>query len=927
MTIKELLADARYDSIVFFLNEQGYTSPFDLSDYDFDELYFVPGVSDEAIEQCREILNDFINNQGSQENDNKQEIPNASIDTGEIPHQKSNPVIWNQTDDFSSAISDVISRIAAALEVVENRERFDQFRAAFLETPDYCKQYDFDLFSLLCDEIDVLIIDSNEAADSCSQYTYEESKRLSAVTVEDVFAGVPRGRAMISFCREKNIKTLLDLEKIDFDDIEAKGLGPESLKKCRKVYLAKRDAVLAGEIYVPEPEKTPQERFVKAYSNLPERERICLIARAQGMTLQATGELYGLTRERIRQIIKKAIRRLGSFCGAVFNSLSAGHHSICTPDLKAAFAEQDLIEVAAYLLKQMDTFCYFPFADKYVRSKNVPKDWNDKLQQIAKNVIGDSINYFDNLELIDEQLSSEGISFIDSIDYMGYLLEHGYKAIGDYVVKKSQAYRNMCLNVIRRHFQDGIKLDSDENNADMIQLREIVHREFGDAGLPESNRPLTARVSPALILCGRGRYISPENAAIDLPLIEQIVDYINASSETSLYYAEIFSVFSGRLLAQTGIDNYNYLHGVLKAFYPDEFIYERDLLVKKGTERIPFEIRLSQLLKDNRHAMTTAEIQSKMLGVSYMRIINALIRLPEIIQWDYNAFNHIENLQLTDDDICKLGAILSDLTNKQSGYCSENVLYNAVSTEMHEFVMKNSIHNSRNLFYIASYFFTNEYRFSRPHIASDKFPNIELTNANIAGFFIGDSRTLTYPDLVEMNRRAGWSPGAFTLVLNAVEKDYCRISLNDYILKTDFQISDDALSRIKQAVADLTAASGYYGIFAIYNYDSFPSVQFEWNEFLLQTVMEKYSLGFKILEPNTKDRRYKRGIIVPDSCPCSSYEDFVIEQMKSDHIQKIPEDEFSNYLRRKGLVLTSNIPQELYDGDGVRLENGSFVYE
>ena len=85
-------------------------------------------------------------------------------------------------------------------------------------------------------------------------------------------------------------------------------------------------------------------------------------------------------------------------------------------------------------------------------------------------------------------------------------------------------------------------------------------------------------------------------------------------------------------------------------------------------------------------------------------------------------------------------------------------------------------------------------------------------------------------------------------------------------------------------------------------------------------------MGFRLLEPKVKDRRYKKGIIVSIDNPCQSYEDFVIAQMKADGITSIDKDAFSGYLRRKGLVLTATIPLELYDGDGLRLEGNHFIF-
>ena len=924
MTIKELLPDNQYDGIVFFLNEHGYTSPLDLSGFDYDELYFVPGVSDTAVEKCRDILTAYINLQKLEEESASQE-KKLGIDEKPNPQNKSEE---NAEDNNLSAVfSNLTALITAAVEAAESRERLDLFRAAFLKSPDCCERYEYNLFSSLCDEIGAFLPASDEKAEDEKRYSPEEYELLAAVSIEEVFADVPRGKAMICFCRENNITTLADLGKINFSEIKAKGLGQSSLRNCKEAYITKRDAVLSGETVSIDAVKTPRSWFVESFSLLKERDRYCFLSRAQGQTLQEIGNTLGITRERVRQIVAKVVRTLKSACESLFVELASERLSVCSHDIKAKIEEQDHVDAISYVLKNIESVSYFPFADKFVASENIPQDWYIRLQKIADDVIGDSINYYDNLELIDEQLSSQGLAVFDSIDYIGYLLEHGYKALGDYLVKKSQAYRNACLYVICHNFQDGIKLDNDENNTDILRLRTIVHKEFGDAGLPDNNRALTARVAPALILCGRGKYISPENVMIDIPLLEQIVDFINTSDESSIYYSGLFNAFSGRLLAQTAIDNPNYLHGVLRFFYPDEYNYERDFLVKKGMEHIPFEVRLAQIITESKRAMSKAEIQGKMLGITDIQIVNAQLRSPELIQWDYNMFNHMDNISVTDDEITQLGILLQSLTDSQLGYCSENTLFSSVANEMPEFIRKNSINNCHNLFYVVSYLFRDRYRFARPHIASTRFPQIELTNTNVARFFIRREKTLSYPDLVKMSQRAGWANATFSMVINAVEEDYCRISLNEYIRKSDFRISEEDLSIIKDVLSDLLASSGYYGIFAIYNYEPFPPLDFDWNEFLLQTVLEKYDLGFKILEPNLKDRRYKRGIIVPATCSCNSYEEFVIEQLKADHIQAMPEDEFSSYLRRKGLVLTATIPQELYDGDGVRLENGLFVYE
>ena len=460
----------------------------------------------------------------------------------------------------------------------------------------------------------------------------------------------------------------------------------------------------------------------------------------------------------------------------------------------------------------------------------------------------------------------------------------------------------------------------------MLRMREIIFKEYAGYALPDNNRAITARVSPDLILCGRGRYCAPENTVLDEPLFGEIVEYINNANESSLYYSEIFAAFSGRLLAETSVDNANYLHGALKYLYPDDFEYERDLLVKRGMLRVAFGERLANAIKSNGGPITKKELLKQFPGVTDIRIANAIASNPKLIQWDYNEFNHIDNVLCTDSDAEQLHIILGELLSTQGGYSSENNFYTAVKNKYPEFLEKNKIESSLNLFYVAAYLFGNDYRFSRPHIASQAFPDMELTNINVARFFVADRPELYYWELTQISQKAGWTNGTFTIILNAVEEDYIKVDLNRYIHKSIFSIAPDAIDSIRHQLKKLVGDSGYYGIFAIFNYDGFPLIDYEWNEHLLQSIIENYDLGFKLLEPTVKDRRYKKGIIVPQDNPCQSFEDFVIAQMKIDGITSIAKDAFSGYLRRKGLVLTATIPIELYDGDGLRLEGNNFVF-
>ena len=175
MTFKELLPDAQYEGIVFYLSEQGFSSPLDMTDFDYDDLYFVPGVSDDAIEQCKVIFRQYM--ESASQDDNTPQ--NVAVDDNyrDVSTAECNEEIPPNSDDLPSAFAELTTLIAAASNTVNTRERLTELQREFLEEAEYYNRYDFELFSFLCKEIDKLCFGSNEEGCSNGTYSPEECKR------------------------------------------------------------------------------------------------------------------------------------------------------------------------------------------------------------------------------------------------------------------------------------------------------------------------------------------------------------------------------------------------------------------------------------------------------------------------------------------------------------------------------------------------------------------------------------------------------------------------------------------------------------------------------------------------------------------------------------------------------------------------------
>ena len=927
MNICELYESPEFKDILFYMNERGLFTLADLASFDFDELLFVPGVSEEAIAAARKK---FLK---------VSDIPMASAtapeeseyrSSGAIPQTElTEDVLNQQIEDCWNAMQKAVSSTKTLEEVNERRKMVNADN----------RKISISAFSAVCDAIETFVQKDRNIMDSTEDGRKALIAALSNIPVEDVFREISRGSAMISYCKKHEYYTLEKLIDFNFENTKVPGLGKASMEACHKAYqqavhlhlknlaspVSDDRKTAAGKNNADEMAASA-EPYREAFYKLSTKARDCLLCKARGQTLQEIGEQFGITRERVRQIILKTVRNLRKPSSIMIKALANNtRSSFYTPDIRQVLSDADELECFAYALKENEMVRYFSFADKYVLSSIIRHDFYAKLNVISQEMIGDIVNYYSIIEDIEDRLSSDGIPFLDALDYMGYLLEHGYKAIGDYVVKNQSTYKRICYTVIEEHFKCGIKLDNDPDNQDILLLKELIKKEFSGYTIKQSNRALTARITPDLILCGRGRYIAAENVVFSEPLFQEIVDYINVSSETSFYYSELFNAFSGRLLAETSVDNANFLHGMLKYFFPDAFRYERDLLVKIGKKRITFADRLSNMILAKGGPVTRTEIESAFPGITDIQIANAMVLNPKIIQWEYHQYNHIDNIRWSIEDYNLLIDAIETNTIAQEGYCSEKNLYDEFCKLDAEFIQNNCIHSSQNIYYISAFLLRDKYRFSRPHIADEGFPDIDLNNIEVAKYFLREKTKFSYQDLLQLSETLEWANGTFTMIANAIEKDYIKIDLNNYVSKMTFHLDIESLRLITRELEKLTRDTGYYGIFSVYNFDSFPSIGYEWNEYLLQSIIDNYRTGYRVLEPKVRDRRYKRGIIVPESSTCMTYEELIIAEMKRDNISNIEKDAFSGYLRRKGLVLTANVPIELMDGEGVRLEKNYFV--
>lgn len=915
MTLDNLLAEERFDAARYYLKENGFLVVSDLVSFDFDELYFVPGIDETLIDEIKERYEGETSGGAIEENEvNQDDLVDTQMQIAEEPKA-------NDAETIDEAVQSIFAESYARLASVLKTDRnWESCRSRLIEhQQDFTQdQYEFLLF--FCDQM----------VNNTDTYSEEQETLLKATSIEVLFADVRAdsgrrcGVKFTKYCHENAWHSLWDLKDFSFDAANVKGMSAGAMHACRMHYYKCVQEVLNPKSVDQVAVVSPKVLFVEKWNELSEKQKICTVKVTRGATLQSVGDELGITRERVRQICNKTNRILRISSIRVAESILVdGMASFSIEDIESLFDDENLSYGCISALKECEEFTYIPFAEKFY--KGLPNNWKQGLKMIEEDLVGEGMDFYANLEIIEDELARIGLSCFDFYDFLSYLLRNRYRIYGDFVVQGRQAYSAICLDVIKKYFSAGIKLDNDENNPDMLKLREVVKEEYGNYELPPNNRAITARVTPRLILCDRGKYCLPDYIDCTTELLNDIVVFINNSTEQSLYYYDLFNEFSGCLLMESNIDNYHFLHGVLRYMYPDEFQYERDAVIKQGGQKIPLEIRISELICQAGGPVTKTDIQRDIPYAYDARLFNAVSREPGLIQWGHNVFNHIDNVKCSEEDKEQLRQIITRITGAKQGYCNERELMATVQRECPEFMQKNGIQEVLSLYNVVACIFASEFRFSRPHIASTSFPDIELTNINVARYFLGDVDAFTYSHLVKLAKQYWWSDSTITSVLVPLEREYVRLNEEEYVKKSLINISEETVSSMDAVVASNMGTGSYVALFAAFNFDNYPDIGYRWNEFVLHSIIEGYSKKYKIIEPRMRDRRYKRGIIIDRDSPCVSFEELVTAQMKADNYTVIPQDQFAEYLIQKGLLLTGNVPQEMYEGDGVRLENGYFI--
>lgn len=642
--------------------------------------------------------------------------------------------------------------------------------------------------------------------------------------------------------------------------------------------------------------------------------------RVSGRTLQELGDAYSLTRERVRQICSKIQDRIYRVTGPLSQILFENNEAFYFREdqVRHMIEDEKLADAVLYTLTEDDKYFSFGTSRVFIDAEKLP-NIEAALNTLSEEIVGEGISFFENETAIEEALDGAGFGFLNASDFLELLIHFGFVFCGDYVIRSKKSYGMLCAKLVEEHFPDGIKNTAEE----LSRLRELAKAKFGDLDLPESDRSFFSRVSDYLVLRGRSTYISPKHIYIDEGILSEIKSYIDEAEQAEIFYSEIFAAHEGLLTMMTNVDNHQFLHGVLSHFYPDDYAYSRDYLCKNdGAQRMSFGERIKEFIKRMGRPVSKQEIRNQFPGCSEITILSAPANTNGLLQWEYNFFNSTDNLTLSAEDITQLENALTELVEQNNGYCSEGMLYDAAQKQQFAFLDANSIKNSQNLFYTANEVLGKRFDFKRPHIApAGRFAVMNTSDVALTLMDAGDQ--FIPSRFFKLAVQYKWPEATAGQAYREIEESYVRLAEDLYLRKDLFSMSESDISFAAELLENASEGNWYLPLRNFEDSEEIMPCSYKVNEFLMETVCAVYPLGWHIVYPQNRDRRYQKAILVRNTVPVYAYDVLVAELLAQHDIQIIAENDLLLFLQLRNLAMKT-LHRELTVSSRLRYSDGVF---
>lgn len=616
--------------------------------------------------------------------------------------------------------------------------------------------------------------------------------------------------------------------------------------------------------------------------------------RARGKTLEATGEIFDVTRERVRQLEKRYFDDFLLFYSSMNNrtnvlrAMMKNVLFIQDSDIINLFPTNPLLFKYFLLNIDNDNLEYseelgkFYFVDEY----NWYNDACLYVDSLPEQMREDELN--ENIESLKKKLEDNGVVISDS-DCRKLILP-SYKQSGDIFSKNKMNLMERYRLIWKENFPEVVNIYDEEFLAKFKKIYATTfddHKEYGD-------RSIIGILMRIGLVCGRGEYRINDRIYMSETLANKIYNYIIESERQTFLTNTLFSLFREDLLSE-GIDNKYFLQGALKQHFENNLYFRRDYIsTTPGDFNIYAEI-LSYVKNANR-LVGYDEIKQTFEGAT--DIILSLALSQEGILGYRKKFIHIDSLHITTEERIYLKEILEQLISDNEIHHA-NQLMQYLKLANNDLLKKLYITEQFALFSLLSELYGDEFEFKRPFIANK---NIVIGNqTERIQEFVESKEVCLIEELLDFIYESQMHIYSILDCVNSLD-GYVFKDETCVILEEKTNINKYNVSVVEKLVDKEIGNNDFIFVEKLKSFPYFPT-EVKWTDWLLYSAINKYGENFNAISSNNMFKMHgvmlAKPILVRKSLNIKSIDDLKSYLKKQLNLS---ETEFFVYLKNKGLA-------------------------
>lgn len=568
-------------------------------------------------------------------------------------------------------------------------------------------------------------------------------------------------------------------------------------------------------------------------------KKLMMVAYKESMTLQDIGTMYGVTRERVRQIISQTTRRLYSYMDTYFKE------GIFARTIKSLFGYEYCIS-SDEMFSALGDFGTALFYS----TKQLNQGYAKYLEKLDCICLGDETWYQDLMELINKFPTT---FYIDDIDELMINFDYNisreiviktiklvYINYGNVFSKSKMTKTEKTLLILKKYFVNGYKI---RDESVMKLYKEKHYKEFADEEVfTQSSRSIDARVERNLVPIGKALYNHPDNIIdISMELINRIENHIDniKCDFDGFHYKSIFLEFEESLIAE-GINDPYMLREVMKKQI-EKYYYDRDSFSKTYNNNLLED--LFNYCREFEGIFDIRELVEKHFSYNIYFVQNQLSIHPEfVVLYGMKAIK-IRNIEFfgLKSDMRKL----IDARVDNGKILNSSTMVDLFNIKFPDFMDENDIKSSSDLYNIMKKVFEGKYNFKKPYI-TDIDTEIDSTNNMIAEYLDG----MKFVNITNFKKHLEDNEirinSVFDFIISLSDR-YAWIDREKLVSWNQINLDETKIIKIGNILESLLARNSFISLKTA-NFDMyFPELNMKYTELLVVSIIRKNFTKFRLI--------------------------------------------------------------------------------